>query len=43
MNEIHELSDELYESLMDEEHKMVDDICIKFLQVIRDVKKSNYE
>lgn len=43
MDEIHEISDELYEALIDEEHNIVDDICLKFLQVIRDVKKSNYE
>lgn len=40
MEEINSLTDELYEALMDREFYIIDQICIKLSQAIRDVKRS---
>jgi uncharacterized protein (UPF0297 family) len=40
MEEINSLTDELYEALMDKEFDLIDQICIKLSQGIRDVKRS---
>jgi|AACY02.14.fsa_nt_gi hypothetical protein len=40
MEEINSLTDELYEALMDREFDVIDQICIKLSQAIRDVKRS---
>ena len=43
MEEIHDLVNTLYESLMDEEKDEVETTCIKLQSVIRDIRRSNNE